>query len=1031
MTTRLLHSSQASGLSGAGRHYDAPRQALRDRRSGQKLSLRGSEPLHVGCLPLIRRISGSLHQAVRVDWRAAAAGTEVAVALLDGDEQLAHGMVSSDGYVDLWVPCVDEERQASVEVDGQPIGSVPLSPQRQWTVHIVHHSHLDIGYTDPQGVVLRHHLEYLDAALELCDATDSHDDDSRFRWSVESILPAIRWLGARPEVQVTRFLDRVREGRIELTGLPFQLHTEACSEEELRRLLRFARDLRTAHGVRIESAMHTDVCGAVVGIVDALSDAGIRYLAAAHNWAGRSVPYLTGGTALPRPFWWRSAAGRRLLVWYTDTAHGMAYMEGNIVGLAENHDLVEDVLPAYLDGVANRYAPYGPEVFGWNGGMEAVADQRPPYPFDVLHLRVQGGHSDNAGPNPAPARIAERWNQTYEWPRLRTSTNNDFFSDIEERYGDELEEFTGDWTDWWADGMASGARPLGWTRRAQATLRSAESVHALADARSRVAETPADLFDDAYDEVALFDEHTWGAANPWDDHEDGTGSGQKQWTWKESLAIHAADHADDLLHSGVRRLGTALRSAGPDCIQVLNLGPGWRTDMVRAFIPASVVALDHDVVLTEHRTGDQVPSEVEEVRPEEQPTRPAGRWVRFLAHSVPCVGTARFDINDGTSDPNQPLERSGEVVELGTADYRVQVNTRRGVLSSVRYRDRELVDVEARAGMNECIRDTYGSAPFVNHLSGHLQARDRELLAERQVAGSGSVVEAVRTPIADRLVIERVLPGAQWLQTTIEVPHVVARVEITNRILKDPSPAKESIYFAFPFAASGPGQWELTGGVGGTDIASVPGSPDHLSFIRHWVSFDDDDVTIAWSTLEAPLVHIGDIPLPYAPFPRTLEPARVEPATVYSWAINNIWDTNFPPQQAGEMVFRYAIAADNNSSARDLAMRTSAGLTDPLVGILTRGGPAEDVLLECRHPEVRITSIGPADAEDAITIRLRSVAPTSERVTLGAGSLPVSRAWIVGGMADPVEVAVENGKLTIDIAAETTLELKLELVRQE
>lgn len=51
-----------------------------------------------------------------------------------------------------------------------------MRPQRHWTVHLVHHTHLDIGYTDPQGTVLAQHLSYLDSCLDLVSATDGWPD---------------------------------------------------------------------------------------------------------------------------------------------------------------------------------------------------------------------------------------------------------------------------------------------------------------------------------------------------------------------------------------------------------------------------------------------------------------------------------------------------------------------------------------------------------------------------------------------------------------------------------------------------------------------------------------------------------------------------------------------------------------------------------------------------------------------------------------------------------------------------------------
>jgi hypothetical protein len=93
-------------------------------------------------------------------------------------------------------PEVSEPRAIAIELrageESLAAGELTIIPQRKWRVFVVHHSHLDIGYTDPQGTVLRHHLEYLDGALALARQTDGWPDDARFRWTVESSLPALR-----------------------------------------------------------------------------------------------------------------------------------------------------------------------------------------------------------------------------------------------------------------------------------------------------------------------------------------------------------------------------------------------------------------------------------------------------------------------------------------------------------------------------------------------------------------------------------------------------------------------------------------------------------------------------------------------------------------------------------------------------------------------------------------------------------------------------------------------------------------------
>jgi hypothetical protein len=68
-----------------------------------------------------------------------------------------------------------------------------LRPPRHYDVHLVQHSHYDIGYTDRQHVVRAQHLGYLDDVLRLVRDTDHLSEAARFRWNEEALFSVDDW----------------------------------------------------------------------------------------------------------------------------------------------------------------------------------------------------------------------------------------------------------------------------------------------------------------------------------------------------------------------------------------------------------------------------------------------------------------------------------------------------------------------------------------------------------------------------------------------------------------------------------------------------------------------------------------------------------------------------------------------------------------------------------------------------------------------------------------------------------------------
>ncbi|MGV9885009.1 glycoside hydrolase family 38 N-terminal domain-containing protein [Streptomyces sp. NPDC003006] len=949
---------------------------------------------------------GTLLQSLRVE---PANGTELpgelTVRTESGTAVRAERVAGPGRSVRLLLPAVETATRVTVGLpEGRHGIDVPLTPQRRWTLHLVHHSHLDIGYTDPQGRVLAEHLSFLDSCLELTRATDDWPAESRFRWCVESLWSFQQWVKARPAEQVAEFVRRVREGRIELTAMPFNLHTETCSTDELHELLRLAHDIRDEHGVDLTCAMQTDVPGAVVGLVDALAAAGVKHLSVAHNWAGRSVPHLVGGEKLPRLFRWRAPSGNSVLVWVTDTPHGLAYMEGPLLGFDTRYADVDDLLPAYLTSLATHPYPYQGGIFGWP--MDHTEVKREPYPWEILHLRVQGKFGDNAPPRRIIADTVRRWNDTWAFPRLRLSRNEDFFTDAEARLGGEIRTFEGDWTDWWVDGVGSGAHPLSLARTAQSVVADAQTIGTFAALLGATgAEDDSRDAAGVYEAVSLFDEHTWGAGDPWTHGDEGGHSGAHQWHWKYGQALRAHDDGNALLARASARLGQWL-TAPPDAAaayHAVNTCSWPRTDVVRVFLPESTVPPHHPVTVRDARDGRRL---AHEERPQTNDDhRDAGRFLLVRVDDVPAAGSVRLDViaaaetaperrtatvkaatgwnPTGGTEREDPAETAAEALAhpdptlLENEHLAVRVDLAHACVASVvdKATGRELVRPDAVVGFNGYLHDSYTTAGGFNHNSSRTTASDRlEHLGVRAVAPPAALIARRSTATAESITYETRPAGANRLRTTLTLPHGVPRLDIENHLDKDARLGKESAYFAFPFAFDDPVvRMEASGGATGSGLPVVPGSALHMRAVRRWVTLRDDTLAVAWSTQDAPLVQFGNIALPYAPFPRTMD--HDEPATLFSWIHNNLWDTNFPSRQGFAFTYRYSLACGPTTDG--LGPHTAAAWSRPLRAVRARGvsdgAPDQHAFADIGDPRVRLVG-ATTPRPGQVLLRLQSFA---------------------------------------------------------
>src|SRR5260370_25554401 len=141
----------------------------------------------------------------------------------------------------------------------------------------------------------------------------------------------------------------------------------------------------------------------------------------------------------------------------------------------------------------------------------------PAWPYDVGLL--YGAQWDNALTDEQMIANVEEFNRRYAFPRIAPARAEDFFRDVERRWGTQIPVRNRDTALYWEDGAASTALELALFRRAQLAARAAELVELWSD---RLEPKDAGAADRAAVRAAdpramwrappLFGEHTRGAS---------------------------------------------------------------------------------------------------------------------------------------------------------------------------------------------------------------------------------------------------------------------------------------------------------------------------------------------------------------------------------------------------------------------------------------------------------------------------------------------------------------------------------------
>jgi hypothetical protein len=847
---------------------------------------------------------------------------------------------------------------------GAPLASraEPQKKIRRWLLFINQDMHQDIGFTHYQEDLKRTIWPgYLDVALKAMSDSDGWDEASKVRLGAESSFQFYdSALPSRNADWVETLKTRIAERRLNWGAGYGDVAQENMSAEELARScyysLRHLPDMLGGGGSPV--AVMADNNSLCWSAVDAFREAGIRHYTL-QLWGGES----------------RWSAPARLF-----------YVEGNRSG---NRLLVCNAGDYTKDPFSMR-----------KGTAESVRDAvgrtlmslqgDPKYPYDAFLCQFSNG--DNGRVDPTVYERVRGFNAFgYAYPKMRCALPEDFYRHIESQFADAVPVVRGNFENWWNYGVGSTAYETAAYKANQDRLAAAEILATLAVVLGAPGRYPYEDLADAWRNMVLYAEHTWGA----------NGSAvDKQWCWKRNTALAAEALAGKVLRESLAAVSSRIPAAGKTVV-VYNLLPWPRSDLAR--VPLADLPEHFDLV--DNETSKPVIYE-----------RLGKAEAVFVAADVPALGYKTFGVTPRADEPKHPAGVTAAQGVLENRFFKISFDAA-GAIASILDKIRgnaELVDKEAPYKMNE-----------------FLYCRGK---TEHRV--ESAKLSAAVGPVMGTLIADGSCPGVESLKRSVVLYDAIPRIDFIQDVVKSPSgfgitkDCAEEGYFVFPVKV--PNfllRHEMPAGNVRPLVDPNPGPPEQLPTtctdhftVNRWVDVSNQaDFGVTLVPADVPLVMYGKRT------PRHFNVAyKAAKPWIYSYAFNSLWCTNFQKTQPGRVVFHYSLRPHGGADwLSGGAHRFGAEVCGPLKTCVVAGRQAgrpgfqaaQGQFIAVSPPNVVLTIVKLAEANgQGIILRFNELEGRKTEVTVDLGLLaPASavRTDLVENDRGPL--AVNGGKVTFGI----------------
>lgn len=755
----------------------------------------------------------------------------------------------------------DTPARVTVSLDGQVTHlSQTIQPQKKWTLFLVPHVHLDVGYTDYQAKVSTIQSRILDEAMDL---TAKHPS---FRFSTDGSWNLEQYLDNRTPQGKQRILRAIQQKQLFIPAQYANLLTGLPTAETLIRSLYPSANFSRLNNTPFDYANITDVPSYTWSYASVLASAGLHYFLAGSN-NDRAPVLLQGHLNEKSPMYWEGPDGKKVLFWYSRHYMQMQFL----FGLPPLPDAGEQMLPVFLQ-------------------MYSHPDYR-------AHATILfGTQVENTDLFPQQAALADQWNALYAYPQIEYSGFHDALGAIAAQFGNNIPTIRGDGGPYWEDGIGSDTRSATIERENESRGPSAEKLATISSLVNPRITPDHNALTEMWDNMVLMDEHTFTSWNSVSDPD--SDEAVDQLRVKNSHADKASELRDHLARGAMAAIVDSI-SAKVGSIIVFN-PLNWKRDGIVS------IDLDKGSKIVDQTTGQTVPLSV--MREGNNSSK-----VEFVAQQVPSVGYKVYFVSPSTEPVRAPETSTSTTLE--SPYYRVELDPASGAVRSIydKQLQKELVNQNGAYRFGQYLYVSGGDKDPNSILQYRLASPKPEL--EIHPSANGRLLSVERTAYGWRARIESSAPNTPQIISEIRVFENEKKIEFVEDVTKKAVLTKEAVYFAFPFAMDHPQfQYEIQNGVVDPSKDMYPGAGHEWFSVQHWVSVQQDGLSGTVMPLDTPLLTLGDIN-------RGEWPTQFgqRPGNILAYAMNNYWHTNYIAAQGGHFRFRFVVTSAPSTDAAALS----------------------------------------------------------------------------------------------------------------